>query len=427
MADIFFSYSSKDRDRVQPVRDALAKRGFEIVWDHENLIPGTANWGNWIKQNVANARCVVVFWSANSVASEHVEEEANLAKKQNKLIPVLLEPISEDQLPYGFSRAQSARLMGWSGARDDPEWKKLLVGIERVATPGWVREKLEDLQTQARAHEDAHARAEEAQERLNYATLKQEELRRDRDRAQKEAAAVRTELREVTEALRGERDRAEAEAAAARAEAEKIKKTRAQNGAARALFVGLLALMTGAAGAFGLQAVGWIDLQKTAHSRKVQELQAELAKTKSVEAARQEEIRQMQEVIARREAELANMTKTQRTSSLEEFSRARQTASNGSLLEPQELEAERTRLAKVGQDGRGPPGDPRQNLRVLQDVAFVGDYTRHWVPQTTIQCRGACLETVECKAYEFAPGVCLLYQRVTAQHSQNGRFSGRWE
>src|SRR5215207_6497607 len=113
MVDIFFSYSSKDRERVQPIRNALARLGFEIVWDHGDLVPGEPNWGRWIKDRITGARCVIVFWSANSILSEHVEAEAKLGK--NKLIPVLLEGLSEDQLPFGFGLAQSARLIGWSG------------------------------------------------------------------------------------------------------------------------------------------------------------------------------------------------------------------------------------------------------------------------------------------------------------------------
>ena len=32
MTDIFFSYSSADRERVRPIRDALAAQGFEVFW-----------------------------------------------------------------------------------------------------------------------------------------------------------------------------------------------------------------------------------------------------------------------------------------------------------------------------------------------------------------------------------------------------------
>src|SRR5262249_20231613 len=35
MTDIFFSYSSADRERVRPIRDALVAQGFDVFWDQE--------------------------------------------------------------------------------------------------------------------------------------------------------------------------------------------------------------------------------------------------------------------------------------------------------------------------------------------------------------------------------------------------------
>ena len=36
MTDVFFSYSSKDRERVRPIRDAVvAEEGFDVFWDQD--------------------------------------------------------------------------------------------------------------------------------------------------------------------------------------------------------------------------------------------------------------------------------------------------------------------------------------------------------------------------------------------------------
>jgi hypothetical protein len=40
VTDIFFSYSSIDRERVRPVRYALTTQGFEVFWDQETR-PGS--------------------------------------------------------------------------------------------------------------------------------------------------------------------------------------------------------------------------------------------------------------------------------------------------------------------------------------------------------------------------------------------------
>ena len=39
MNDIFISYARKDRDRVQPLADALEQRGWSVWWDPE-ISPG---------------------------------------------------------------------------------------------------------------------------------------------------------------------------------------------------------------------------------------------------------------------------------------------------------------------------------------------------------------------------------------------------
>jgi flavin reductase (DIM6/NTAB) family NADH-FMN oxidoreductase RutF len=42
VADIFFSYSSHDRERVRQVRDALADKGFDVFWDQQT--PAGMDW-----------------------------------------------------------------------------------------------------------------------------------------------------------------------------------------------------------------------------------------------------------------------------------------------------------------------------------------------------------------------------------------------
>lgn len=35
MTDVFLSYSSKDRERVRPIFEALSAAGFDVFWDLE--------------------------------------------------------------------------------------------------------------------------------------------------------------------------------------------------------------------------------------------------------------------------------------------------------------------------------------------------------------------------------------------------------
>jgi hypothetical protein len=55
MTDIFFSYSSHDRQRVRPVRDALVAQGFEVFWDQQ--VPAGTDWDTWIRQHLTKSKC----------------------------------------------------------------------------------------------------------------------------------------------------------------------------------------------------------------------------------------------------------------------------------------------------------------------------------------------------------------------------------
>ena len=86
MTDIFFSYSSKDRDRVRPIHDALVRRVFRCSGTKRSP-PGRI--GNWIRRHLTQSKCAIVFWSATSVGSDNVRHEAVVAKQQGKLVSIL--------------------------------------------------------------------------------------------------------------------------------------------------------------------------------------------------------------------------------------------------------------------------------------------------------------------------------------------------
>jgi hypothetical protein len=132
VADIFFSYSRKDKERVGFVRNALAEMGFEVFWDQET--PSGSDWDTWIRGELAKSKCAVVFWSASAVASDNVRHEAVVAKEQRKLISVVLDHLPAQNLPMGFYSQQAADLSQWSGDKEDTEWRKFRREFE--AKPG---------------------------------------------------------------------------------------------------------------------------------------------------------------------------------------------------------------------------------------------------------------------------------------------------
>jgi hypothetical protein len=55
MADIFISYSSKDRDRIIPLVKALEEQGWSLFWDSTSIHVGKT-WRQFIDEGLGAAR-----------------------------------------------------------------------------------------------------------------------------------------------------------------------------------------------------------------------------------------------------------------------------------------------------------------------------------------------------------------------------------
>jgi hypothetical protein len=125
MHDIFLSYSTKDRARLQPLFQALAQQDWSVFWDHQSIHTGE-NWHRKIDQAIRESRCVVVVWSKSSVDSEWVLEEASKGKSRNVLLPIRIDAIEP---PFGFGMRQAGDFTGWNGKGDHPAFIELAAQI----------------------------------------------------------------------------------------------------------------------------------------------------------------------------------------------------------------------------------------------------------------------------------------------------------
>lgn len=124
MADIFLSYSRDDHDRVAPVVAALEARGWTVWWDMD--VHGGDPWSDVIEAELTNARCVIVAWSKLSAKGDWVREEARIANKAHKLVPILLEPVDP---PFGFGGVQAVDFSAWRGNDQAPEFLALCTAV----------------------------------------------------------------------------------------------------------------------------------------------------------------------------------------------------------------------------------------------------------------------------------------------------------
>lgn len=127
MADVCISYARSDAERVQKLRDILAKY-FSVWWDRDIT---AGDYRQHIEEQLRNARCVVPVWSAASRESRHVTDEVELAIAAGiTVLPVRIEPVAP---PMGFGGLHMIDLLEWEGDEAHPEIRNLVSRLQILA------------------------------------------------------------------------------------------------------------------------------------------------------------------------------------------------------------------------------------------------------------------------------------------------------
>jgi TolB-like protein len=121
---IFLSYSRADLPHAGPVIALLEAGGFDVWWD--GRLEGGENYLQTTEAALEGADCVVVLWSATSVASHWVRDEAQRGRERGCLVPLT---IDGTMAPLGFRQFQLLDISGWNGATDSAEAARILVAV----------------------------------------------------------------------------------------------------------------------------------------------------------------------------------------------------------------------------------------------------------------------------------------------------------
>jgi TolB-like protein len=136
---IFLSYGRADRERIEPLAAALSALGHEVWWDRQ--IVGGSAFAQEIEKRLAEADRIVVAWSAASIGSDWVRDEAAVGRDRGVLVPLQLDATPS---PLGFRQYQTVDLSRWRGDADAPEIAALqaaLGGDSLPPRPAPVRER----------------------------------------------------------------------------------------------------------------------------------------------------------------------------------------------------------------------------------------------------------------------------------------------
>ncbi len=121
---IFFSYARADRKRALPLIAALESAGCKVWWD--GLLEGGENFLPSTEAALESADAVVVLWSATSIDSHWVRDEATRGRDRRCLVPLSLDG---SQAPLGFRQFQVIDLKAWRGKVPSPETDRVIRAV----------------------------------------------------------------------------------------------------------------------------------------------------------------------------------------------------------------------------------------------------------------------------------------------------------
>ena len=127
MAEVFISYSQKERVLVAPIAARLADLGVEAWFDRE--ISAGESFGAVIRAKLKEAKAIIVCWSPEAIESKWVDAEAEYAREVGAYVPIFVVPCA---LLPPFNTIHADDLSKWTGEATDPAWIRLIGRIGKL-------------------------------------------------------------------------------------------------------------------------------------------------------------------------------------------------------------------------------------------------------------------------------------------------------
>lgn len=124
---LFVSHSRDDRSRAVPIIEALGRHGYDVWWD--GLLKVGEVFTETTEHALETADAVLVLWSARSVQSHWVRDEATRGRDRGCMVPVSLDGTEP---PLGFRQFQYIDFSSWRGDLADRPFPELVAAIDRI-------------------------------------------------------------------------------------------------------------------------------------------------------------------------------------------------------------------------------------------------------------------------------------------------------
>lgn len=186
MADVFLLHANADREKVKLVHDALQTHGIDSYWPTPVRDGGSPQ--RSLDDEASMARCVMVFWSQSSLASDWVRMQSQKAFAAKKAVSVLLEANIQGSLPAEYRNAQMIFVESYDFRNGSHEWNQIEAALLSVVVPSWCR-------AVPRAQYTAFQNETRIQQQWAHEAKRQiQALQADRDRAEDHNRKLQAEM-----------------------------------------------------------------------------------------------------------------------------------------------------------------------------------------------------------------------------------------
>ena len=127
MARIFLSYARDDLPTAKELAECISNAGHDVWWDRH--LHGGSRFTAEIDRALKDAEVIVVLWSAVSVESAWVQDEAAEGRDSGRLVPVALRSAKP---PLGFRQFHTIELGSFEGERREEAIHEVLDAIAQT-------------------------------------------------------------------------------------------------------------------------------------------------------------------------------------------------------------------------------------------------------------------------------------------------------